>query len=227
MTPLASLGDDISNFFGAVGDFFGRLAEIQIVPLLIGLIFFGVYLTIRSRAYFNVLRAAYPDERFEFRKVWGAYMAAYGFNNVVPARGGDVIKLFLVRTSIPNSSYPAIGSSFFVEAIFDLCMAVPILAFAFTQGAFPKPPDFSKLGAFDLSYLAAHPQFTLFLLIGAGLYVFYGLHPTTFSSADRIFPTFIVREMPIGIAGLLIAAIPGTVRILQLRRAIKKSAQSP
>jgi uncharacterized integral membrane protein len=29
------------------------------------------------------------------------------------------------------------------------------------------------------------------------------------------------------VAGLLIAAIPGTVRILQLRRAIKKSAQSP
>jgi SSS family transporter len=50
-------------------------------------------------------------------------------------------------------------------------------------------------------------QFTLFLLIGTGLYVFYNLHPTTFSTADRIFPTFIVREMPIGIAGLLIAAI--------------------
>jgi SSS family transporter len=50
-------------------------------------------------------------------------------------------------------------------------------------------------------------QFTLFLLIGAGLYVFYGLHPATFASADRIFPTFIVREMPIGIAGLLVAAI--------------------
>jgi SSS family transporter len=50
-------------------------------------------------------------------------------------------------------------------------------------------------------------QFTLFLLIGAGLYVFYGLHPTAFSSGDRIFPTFIVREMPIGIAGLLVAAI--------------------
>jgi uncharacterized integral membrane protein len=29
------------------------------------------------------------------------------------------------------------------------------------------------------------------------------------------------------VAGLLIAAIPGTVRIVQLRRAIKKSAQSP
>jgi SSS family transporter len=50
-------------------------------------------------------------------------------------------------------------------------------------------------------------QFTLFLLIGAGLYVFYGLHPAVFASADRIFPTFIVREMPVGIAGLLVAAI--------------------
>jgi SSS family transporter len=50
-------------------------------------------------------------------------------------------------------------------------------------------------------------QFALFLLIGVGLYVFYGQHPATFSGNDRIFPTFIVREMPIGIAGLLVAAI--------------------
>ena len=50
-------------------------------------------------------------------------------------------------------------------------------------------------------------QFTLFLLIGAGLFVFYGLHPETFKTNDHIFPTFIVKEMPIGIAGLLIAAI--------------------
>ena len=50
-------------------------------------------------------------------------------------------------------------------------------------------------------------QFALFLLIGAGLFVFYGQHPAVFASADRIFPTFIVREMPLGIAGLLVAAI--------------------
>ena len=85
-----------------------------------------------------MLRAAYPDERIEFRRIWGAYIAAYGFNNVVPARGGDVIKLFLTKTSIPNSSYPAVGASFFVEAIFDLCMAIPILTFAFTPGRVPE-----------------------------------------------------------------------------------------
>jgi SSS family solute:Na+ symporter len=52
-------------------------------------------------------------------------------------------------------------------------------------------------------------QFALFLAIGTGLYVFYsrvavGAAP---SGADRLFPSFIVREMPHGIAGLLVAAI--------------------
>jgi uncharacterized membrane protein YbhN (UPF0104 family) len=159
----------VSAFFDAVGDFFSSLASIQWLSLLIGLAAFITYLTIRARAYFNVLRAAYPDERIEFRKIWGAYVAAYGFNNVVPARGGDVIKLFLVKSSIKNSSYPAVGSSIFVEAIFDLCMAIPILAFAFTQGAFPKPPDFSKLPVFDIAFFAGHPQFTLFLLTVLGI----------------------------------------------------------
>jgi SSS family transporter len=51
-------------------------------------------------------------------------------------------------------------------------------------------------------------QFALFLLIGAGLYVFYGQHPgTVFRTNDYIFPSFIVQQMPLGIAGLLVAAI--------------------
>jgi uncharacterized membrane protein YbhN (UPF0104 family) len=164
----------VSAFFDAVGDFFGSLASIQWLALLVGLVAFVAYLSIRARAYFHVLRAAYPDERFEFRRIWGAYMAAYGFNNVVPARGGDIVKLFLTKTTIPHASYPAVGSSFLVEAIFDLCMAIPILTFAFTQGAFPKPPDFSKLPAFDIAFFASHPQFTLFLLTVLGIAALVG-----------------------------------------------------
>jgi uncharacterized membrane protein YbhN (UPF0104 family) len=167
--PLATIADDVSSFFDAVGEFFGNLAEVQPVPLLIGLTAFGIYLTFRARAFFHVLRAAYPAERIEFRRIWGAYVAAYGFNNVVPARGGDVIKLFLTRTSVPRSSYPAVGAAFFVEAVFDLTMGVFILTFAFSQGVFPKPPDFSKLGAFDLSFFASHPRFTLFFLTALGV----------------------------------------------------------
>jgi uncharacterized membrane protein YbhN (UPF0104 family) len=80
-----------------------------------------------------------------------------------------VIRLFLTKTSVPRSSYPAVGASFFVENVFDLTMAVFILTFAFTQGVFPKPPDFSSLPAFDLAYLAAHPKFALFLITALGI----------------------------------------------------------
>jgi SSS family transporter len=52
-------------------------------------------------------------------------------------------------------------------------------------------------------------QFSLFLLIGATLCVFYKMFPPTiaFTRADTIFPTFIVNRMPHGMSGLLISAI--------------------
>jgi uncharacterized membrane protein YbhN (UPF0104 family) len=162
--PLASIGDSFDAFFDAVGDFAGSLAAIQWGALFIALVCFGTYLTLRARASFHILRAAYPGERFQFRYIWGAYIAAYGFNSVIPARGGDVVRLFLTKTSVPNASYPAVASAFSVEFIFDLCIAVPVLAFAFSQGVFPKPPDFSRLPAFDLAFFASHPRFTLFVL---------------------------------------------------------------
>jgi uncharacterized membrane protein YbhN (UPF0104 family) len=172
--PLADLGSSFTSFFDAVGDFVANLAAVRWPALLLALAAFFVYLSFRARASFHILRAAYPDERIQFRRIWGAYLAAYGFNAVVPARGGDVIRLFLTKTSVPHSSYPAVASSFFVELIFDLSIAIPVLAFAFSQGAFPKPPDFSDLPAFDLAFFASHPQFTLFLITALAIAVLVG-----------------------------------------------------
>ena len=166
---LASIGSSLDSFLDAVGSFADGIASIRWGPLLLALLCFLGYLSLRARAFFHILRAAYPDERFRFRLIWGAYVAAYGFNGVVPARGGDVIKLFLTKTSVPRSSYPAVGSAMVVENVFDLSVGVLVLAFAFTQGVFPKPPDFSDIPAFDLQLLAAHPRFTLFLLTALGL----------------------------------------------------------
>ncbi|HVA20389.1 MAG TPA: lysylphosphatidylglycerol synthase transmembrane domain-containing protein [Solirubrobacteraceae bacterium] len=164
--PLAStsIGHSLDAFFEAVGQFFSDLAAVHWGALALGLAFFGLNLTLRSRAFFGSLRAAYPATVFQWRRIWGAYFAAVGFNNVVPARGGDVIKLFLARSSVPGSSYPAVAAAFFVESVFDVSVGVLVLIYAFTQGVFPKPPDFSKLNSFDISYLAEHFRFTLFLI---------------------------------------------------------------
>lgn len=52
-------------------------------------------------------------------------------------------------------------------------------------------------------------QFTLFLLLGVLLYVFSRHWPLLGPAerTDRILPTFLVREMPVGLAGLLLASI--------------------
>jgi uncharacterized membrane protein YbhN (UPF0104 family) len=164
-----SIADSLDSFVEAAGQFFSDLAAVHWGALMLGLVFFALNLTLRSRAFFHSLRAAYPSVSFQWRRIWGAYVAAVGFNNVVPARGGDIIKLFLTRSSIPGSSYPTVASAFFVEAIFDACVGVLVLIFAFSQGVFPKPPDFSKLNSFDISYLAEHFRFTLFLITLLGL----------------------------------------------------------
>lgn len=48
-------------------------------------------------------------------------------------------------------------------------------------------------------------QFALFLILGVGLWAFYG--GKAFGTPDAIFPTFIVYQMPHGLVGLLLAAI--------------------
>lgn len=58
--------------------------------------------------------------------------------------------------------------------------------------------------------LLAAPGALLFFCIGTGLYVFYQTHPEKLDPTiqiDQIFPTFIATELPIGIAGLIVAGI--------------------
>lgn len=52
-------------------------------------------------------------------------------------------------------------------------------------------------------------QMGLFLLIGTYLFAFYQLSPPAvpFASTDQVFARFIVEELPVGLAGLVIAAI--------------------
>lgn len=161
---LASVGDTVDSFFEAANQFFSHLAAIDWLSLAAGLGCFGLYLLLRSRALFNALRAAYPDAEVQWHRVWGAYVAAYGINNLVPASAGNVAQLYLTKNSIRGSTYPAITAALATGAIVDGAVSATVLAFAFTQGIFPKPSDFAGLGAFDLAFVARHPELTVFIL---------------------------------------------------------------
>lgn len=57
------------------------------------------------------------------------------------------------------------------------------------------------------SGVAIFLQFALFLTVGVMLWAFYRVPSATFGRPDKIYPTFIVSQMPHGVSGLLIAAI--------------------
>ena len=62
--------------------------------------------------------------------------------------------------------------------------------------------------ALIMSGFVVFAQFALFLTIGIMLHAYYATHPLPpIASNDEIFPAFIVRSLPHGIAGLVIAAI--------------------
>ncbi|MBD3266863.1 sodium/solute symporter [bacterium] len=61
-----------------------------------------------------------------------------------------------------------------------------------------------------LSVLVTIPASLLFFFLGTSLFAFYTANPALLESGieyDRIFPYFIVHQIPVGVSGLLIAAI--------------------
>ena len=162
--PGSSIVDTINGLFSSAGTFFSQLASLSWPSLLIGLGLYALYLLLRSRALFNAMRAAYPDGRVRWRDVWGGYMVGYAVNNVFPLGGGNIAQLFLTRVAITDSTYPTIAAALSTGVLFDWFIGLLIMGFAFTQGVFPKPPDFSKLPAFDISFFASNMRFTLFFL---------------------------------------------------------------
>lgn len=72
-----------------------------------------------------------------------------------------------------------------------------------------KNPSDARKSIWANAIIAA-PSALLFFCIGTALYAFYQTHPEKLDPSiqiDQIFPTFIATELPIGVAGLIVAGI--------------------
>jgi uncharacterized protein (TIRG00374 family) len=162
----ADLRSSTEAFGRATAQFFEHLSDIHWTPFVLALACLAAMQLSRAWAWRNVLRAAYPEARIGFLQLAAAYLAGAGINAIVPARAGDVTKVFLVKRQIPDSSYPAVTSSFLVQTVFDTSIGVLVLLYAITQGLLPPLPQVPKLPAFELSFWADHPR-TFLIVTGA------------------------------------------------------------
>src|ERR1044072_2807493 len=176
MQPGAiDLGGQFDRVWSAVESFAENFARIDLPYLGLALLLsLGLQLG-RGHAWSNALRAAYPRDAVSERGVVGAFLIGAGMNGILPARGGEAIKIVLAKRSVRNSSYAAIISSFVVLAPFDTGIGLVVLLYAITQGLLPAAPRLPELPAFDISFWAAPPGLLLLTIpvvaIGLGVLV--------------------------------------------------------
>lgn len=129
------------SFETLAATFAGLDGRLVAVALVFHLANFGF----RSLAWRNVLRAAYPDRAVPVLSIAGAYAAGVAVNAFTPARGGDLLKIALVRARIRGSSVPTIASSMGVVTLFDLVVGASAIAALAALGLLPAPPGLPQL----------------------------------------------------------------------------------
>jgi len=161
-TPIAGTlfsVDSLRAFWDATSAFGGSLSDVGFQALFIALVFHFANLILRATAWRNILAAAHPQEKIRWRTVTGAYLSGIGINSLVPARGGDVMKIYLVHRSVPDTPYTTITASLLAETLFDVFVGSTLIIWAFSAGVIPGTPDLSKgIGAFEFSFFADHAR---------------------------------------------------------------------
>jgi uncharacterized membrane protein YbhN (UPF0104 family) len=141
--------------------------------LLVGIVLYELSQVVRTRGWFNILRAAYPgSDELRGRDVTAAYLAGAGVNSIIPARGGDFLKLFLVHRRMPGARYSTLLATFGPETLPEIALSAGLVIWALTHGFLPVPVSAGELPEFDVSFVIVHPLLTAagFVLGGAALF---------------------------------------------------------
>jgi uncharacterized protein (TIRG00374 family) len=155
----------VRTVLDAIAAFWDYLASVQPLPLAIAIGCHIAKTMCTSRAWRNVLVAAYPEERVSWPRIYAAYIAGVGVNAIFPARAGDVVRLTLAHRAVKGATYTTLVSSSVVLAIVDAACALALFAWAMTQGVFPSIHALPSLPSFDFAWFLDHSQVSQVLLV--------------------------------------------------------------
>jgi len=118
----------------------GRFVALDLRFVAAALAFQLANLALRSFALRNVLAAAYPQKRISPVTVGGAYAAGVALNAFAPARGGEALKIALLRLRIPGSSVPTLVSAGVLLTLLDALIGSSLIVTAWGLGVVPALP---------------------------------------------------------------------------------------
>jgi uncharacterized membrane protein YbhN (UPF0104 family) len=94
-------------------------------------------LTCRALVWRSVLAAAYPNQKIPITSVAGPYVAGGALNAFLPARGGEVAKIALIRTRIHGSTVSTLAATLTVVLLLDALLGGVVLVALAAFGSAP------------------------------------------------------------------------------------------
>ena len=135
-----------------------------------------------SRAWRNIIKGAYPQARVRWRSIVASVFAGAGVNAIIPARGGDAVRVVLAKRGVEGSSYATIASTLVLLSLFDFVVATCLVMWAAVTGRLPK-----VLGpSFDFGWAFHNPG--TFLKVIAVVLAVALVDPALVRGADRGLP---------------------------------------
>jgi uncharacterized membrane protein YbhN (UPF0104 family) len=189
----------MGEFFHALHVFGDRLASVDWKYLAIGLGFHFARLVFRAIAWRTILAASYPRTKVKFSSTFGAYLVGVGINSIAPARGGDVVRLYLTKHRIKDSSYATLTPTLLVETLADFFIGGAIIVWALVIGALPAHKVYSRLPSVDWGFLIEHREWTgavLLIIVVAGTLAFFHFAARGSETRARIAQGFAVLKRP-------------------------------
>ena len=138
--------------------FFDHLADVNwnYLSIVIGLQVLKIGCA--AKAWQNSVVASYPGKRVRFPTVFGAFSAGTAVGTVIPAHGGDAVRIVMVKRRVPSSTYTTITSTLLVRAPVDTLIGISFFIFLFSQGVLPGRKLLPHRPAFDFSWFFGHPR---------------------------------------------------------------------
>jgi hypothetical protein len=134
---------------------------------------------VKSRAWRNLLAAAFPDAEVRWRDAYGAYLVKSGAGIFLPMHGDDAVRVSLMKDRIPGASTAAVAATAGIETLADVLLTALLVGVSAWLGA----------SVIDWHALTAHPlKLVLFavLIVAAILASAVALHRKVRGLGDEL-----------------------------------------
>src|SRR5262249_51829050 len=119
----------------SVSDFGQSFSHLVVWALLLAVLACLLQAIVKSRAWRNLLAAAFPDAKVRWRDAYGAYLVKSGAGIFLPMHADDAVRVALMKDRVEGASTAAVAATAGVETVSEMLLTAVLLGVSAWLGA--------------------------------------------------------------------------------------------